>query len=115
MKIFVDENIPKISVNVLKDAGHDVQDIRGTNQEGMDDEDLWDIVQQEGRMLITTDKGFMKYRNQKHMGILIVRLKQPNRFKIHERTMKAITQFTKDEWKNLVVVMRDSIQSFSRS
>lgn len=114
MKIFVDENIPKITVELLDEVGHDVRDIRGTNLEGMEDEGIWDLIQQECRMLITTDKGFMRYRNNRHKGILIVRLKQPNRLKIHERTMKAITQFTEEEWNRLVVVMRDNIQSISR-
>ena len=68
MKIFVDENIPKITVNLLEEVGHDVRDIRGTNLEGMEDEGIWDLIQQEGRLLITTDKGFMKYRNNKHKG-----------------------------------------------
>ena len=72
---------------------------------------FWDLVKEEGRMLITKDKGFMQYRNNRHKGILIVRLKQSNRLKIHERTMKAITQFSEEEWKNLVVVKRDNIQS----
>ncbi|OQX75529.1 MAG: hypothetical protein B6D61_10235 [Bacteroidetes bacterium 4484_249] len=114
MRIFVDENIPKITVNLLMDMGHDVRDIRGTNMEGMEDEGIWDLIQHEARLLITTDKGFLKYRNNMHKGILIVRLKQPNRHKIHERTIKAITQFTEEEWKMLVVVMRDNIQSISR-
>lgn len=37
MRIFVDENIPKIIVEFLKEAGHDVRDIRGTNLEGMEE------------------------------------------------------------------------------
>ncbi len=80
----------------------------------MPDKDIWDLIQNEGRMLITTDKGFMQYRIIHHKGILIIRLKRPNRFKIHNRTMKAITQFSEEEWNGLIVVMRDNIQSISR-
>lgn len=114
MRIFVDENIPKITVRSLLEMGHDVRDIHGTTSEGMEDEVIWDLIRQEGYMLITTDKGFMQYRNNPHNGILIVRLKQPNRLKIHKRTMKAITQFTEAEWKGLIVVMRDNIRSVLR-
>ncbi|MCK4358658.1 MAG: DUF5615 family PIN-like protein [Candidatus Cloacimonetes bacterium] len=35
MKIFVDENIPLITVQTLREIGHDVIDIRGTDDEGM--------------------------------------------------------------------------------
>ena len=37
MKIFVDENIPNVTVDPLRAAGHDVLDIRGTPQQGMVD------------------------------------------------------------------------------
>ena len=58
MKIFVDENIPLMTVQALRAEGHDVRDICGTPDEGMDDESLWKMIQREGRLLITTDKGF---------------------------------------------------------
>jgi predicted nuclease of predicted toxin-antitoxin system len=62
MKIAVDERIPLMTVRALQDTGHDVRDIRGTADEGMPDDALWEMVQREGRLLITTDKGFTHYR-----------------------------------------------------
>jgi predicted nuclease of predicted toxin-antitoxin system len=87
MKIFVDENIPLMTVQALREMGHDVLDIRGTPNEGMTNEALWEMIQREGRTLITTDKGFTQHRDEPHHGILIVRLRQPNRWKIHQRVM----------------------------
>ena len=84
MKIFVDENIPFMTVQELLGLGHDVMDIRGTEHEGITDKELWKIVQKEKRLLISTDKGFVQNRYEKHHGILIIRLKQPNRLKIHQ-------------------------------
>jgi len=114
MKIFVDENIPLMTVRALREMGHDVIDIRGTVDEGMADDALWEIIQREGRLLITTDKGFTKYRGELHHGILIVRLRQPNRRKIHQRVMQAMTRFATEEWPGLLVVMRDVVQSVWR-
>ena len=54
MNIFVDENIPLMTVRALRGMGHDVRDIRGTADEGMTDDALWELVQREGRLLITT-------------------------------------------------------------
>ena len=93
MKIFVDENIPLITVQELRSKGFDVMDIRGTPSEGISDEELWDIVIKEQRLLITTDKGFSNQRNVLHHGILIIRLKQPTRKKIHERVIQAINKY----------------------
>ena len=45
MKIFVDENIPFMTVQELLSLGHDVMDIRGTEHKGITDKELWKIVQ----------------------------------------------------------------------
>jgi len=111
MRILVDENIPLMSVNELRALGHDVMDIRGTNDEGIDDEELWKIVQKEKRLLITTDKGFLQNRYEKHHGILIIRLKQPNRLKIHKKVIKGLSLFKEKEWPQMTVVMQDTFYS----
>ena len=115
MKIFVDENIPLMTVRTLRQMGHDVTDVRGTNEEGRADEALWQLVQKQGRLLITTDKGFTRHRDKPHHGILIVRLRQPNRHKIHQRIMQAMKGFEAEKWPGLLVVMRDVAQSVWRA
>lgn len=111
MKIFVDEHIPLMTVRALRMAGHDVRDIRGTLDQGMPDNALWEMAQREERLLITTDRGFTRYRILPHYGMLIVRLRRPNRRKIHERIMQVMQQFSETEWAGLLVVMRDVAQS----
>lgn len=115
MKICVDENIPLITVGDLKNLGHDVLDIRGTAEQGLTDELLWEKVQRENRLLITTDKGFANHRTESHYGILIVRLRQPNEQKIHARIMQAINRYPEGEWQGFLVVMRDTVQSVWRN
>ena len=115
MKVFADENVPLMTVQALRDMGHDVLDIRGTPQQGLTDDAIWDMVHKEGRILITTDKGFTQRREASHHGILIVRLRQPNRRKIHDRVMQAMSRFAAKEWPGLLVVMRDVVQSTWRS
>ena len=115
MKLFVDENIPSRTVQELRALGHDVLDIRGTAEQGMDDDVLWARLMNEQRVLITTDKGFAQHRKEAHFGILILRLRQPNEAKIHNRVMRAVRQFGASEWPGLLVVMRDTVQSVSRA
>ena len=115
MKILVDENIPLMTVRALREMGHDVLDIRGTADEGMTDDALWEMIQPERRLLITTDKGFTQHRDELHHGILIVRLRQPTRRKIHQRVIQAMTHFAAEEWPGLLVVMRDVVQSVWRA
>ena len=111
MKIFVDEHIPLMTVRTLRMLGHDVRDIRGTPDEGMQDDALWEMAQQEERLLITTDRGFTPYRAVPHHRVLVIRLRRPNRYKIHQRIMQALRQFSDTEWPGLLVVMRDVAQS----
>ena len=81
----------------------------------MPDSDLWAIAIAESRALITTDKGFTEYRSVAHHGILIVRLRQPNRQKIHNAIIHVVERFPEVEWPNLLVVVRDTTMSTSRA
>ncbi len=107
MKILVDENIPAMTVRSLREHGHDVKDIRGTEREGQSDADLWVFCQSEQRLLITTDKGFAQNRNEIHSGVLIVRLRQPNRRRIHEKVMEMMRLTREKEWQGLTIVVQD--------
>jgi Domain of unknown function (DUF5615) len=49
VKIFVDENIPNCTVEELRDLGHEVLDIRGTSDQGMEDDRLWERLLSEER------------------------------------------------------------------
>lgn len=111
MKIFVDENIPKLTVNTLREKGHDITDIRGTPYEGISDDEIWTIVQNEKRLLITTDKGFTGYRNHTHHGILIIILKHPNCDKIHQMITQAMNNYKEKDWYGQMVIIKDNIQS----
>lgn len=115
MKILVDENIPAITSAHLKEQGHDVEDIRGTSHQGMDDRELWRKALRERRLLITTDKGFTEHRNEAHFGLLIIRLRQPSRTKIHQRVLQALRRYPPYQWPGLMVVMRDTFQSSWKS
>lgn len=115
MRILVDENIPNITVRELRHMGHDVLDIRGTERQGMFDDELWPLAQVERRTLVTTDKGFSEHRDEPHHGLLIVRLRQPNEQRIHARIMVAFRQFPERGWPGLLVVMRDTVQSVHRA
>lgn len=111
MNILVDENIPMMAVEHLLKMNHDLIDVRNTPEEGLSDEELWNKAQQAGCLLITTDKGFARRRHVSHHGILIVLLRRPNRERISQRIIKAMTLFGPDEWPGLLVIMRDTVVS----
>ena len=107
MKVLVDENIPAMTVLELRGRGYDVLDFRGTQREGAPDSEVWSIAQKESRLLITTDKAFAQLRQSEHSGVLIIRLRQPNRYRIHQRVIQALDHFPETDWAGKIVIMRD--------
>jgi len=50
MKVLVDENIPRMTVNRLRELGHDVRDVRGTAEQGLGDPDRQRVRLRSGRL-----------------------------------------------------------------
>jgi len=115
MRILVDENMPLATVQALRTAGHDVEDVRGTSAEGSSDDALWERAQAAERLLITTDKSFASRTGDLHFGVLIVRVRQPNWFLIHERVLRAMALVDPADWPGLVVMMHDTAMSRRRA
>jgi len=56
--IKVDEDLPAVVAEQLRQAGHEEQTVGDERLTGASDADLWDVVQQGHRLLLTADKGF---------------------------------------------------------
>ena len=80
----------------------------------MKDKPVWVLTQNERRLLISTDKGFARYREEEHCGILIIRLRKPSLQKIHHRVLAALTEFREEKWTGLLVTMRDAAKGVWR-
>ncbi len=88
MKIKLDENLPFQLATLLKKLGHDVKTIHEEGLVGCTDREIWEKVQKEARFLITQDLDFSDTRQfapGSHCGILLVRLRSPNRRNLIER------------------------------
>ncbi len=55
MNFLQDENFPKSTISILTKMGHTVLDIRGTEKQGVDDFELFEIAQKKQAILLTTD------------------------------------------------------------
>jgi predicted nuclease of predicted toxin-antitoxin system len=115
VNVVVDENIPLRTITWLREHGHVVIEARMPPLRASDDTIVWTAAQREKALLISTDKGFAANWDQPHFGVLIVRLRQPNRQRIHDRIVLAMQQHAPAEWPGLLVVMRDRVQSTRRS
>ena len=110
MKFFLDENFPKLIVQILEDRGHQVFDIRSSKFEGSNDTDIFKMAQERGAIFVTTDKDFyhtIPYLFEKHHGIIVVALHQPNRKSLIEKLLFAIDYIDLSKLKSKALLLRD--------
>jgi predicted nuclease of predicted toxin-antitoxin system len=110
MKFLLDENFPKTAENLLAEFDHQIIDIRGTEQQGMEDENLFELAQREQAVLLTTDRDFyhtIPFSYDKHFGVIVIALKQPNRAAILNRLRWFISQDLLANIDNTVSILRD--------
>lgn len=107
MKIKLDENLPRSLKPLLQLLGHDVQTVYDESLQGKDDAEVWEAAATEHRLLITQDLQFGNLRQYplgSHAGILLLRLREPNRESV-ERIIKEIFQReTVEQWEGALIV-----------
>jgi len=82
MRIKLDENLPVSLASILAKLGHGVHTVPEEKLSGKSDAQVWDAAQQDTRFLITQDLDFSDIRRftpGTHCGILLVRLRSPDR------------------------------------
>jgi predicted nuclease of predicted toxin-antitoxin system len=107
MKIKLDENLPLRLANLLKDLGHDVHTVREECLTGHSDPEIWEEAQKESRSLITQDLDFAdsrKFVPGSHHGILLVRLRSPNRRNLIGRIIELFQKESVGDWSGFFVV-----------
>jgi len=95
MKIKLDENLPIRLMSILKSLGHGVRTVGEEDLTGRADLEIWEAAQKEDRFLITQDLDFSDVRRfapGTHHGILLVRLRSPNRRNLIERVQELFSE-----------------------
>lgn len=83
----LDENVPDLVGTILRDGGHDVALARDENLVGVEDERLLAVANDEGRAVISLDRGFaniLRHPPEATAGIVVIRL--------HTQTLSLIRQ-----------------------
>ncbi len=107
MKIKLDENLPVRLATLLKNFGHEVHTPHEEKLIGHPDREIWEAAQKESRFLITQDLDFSDSRRfapGSHHGILLIRLRSPNRRALIERIEEMFQKENVGEWARCFVV-----------
>jgi len=82
MKFLIDANVPRLIGRSLIAQGYDIVDIRDVEEPGIDDDSIFDIAQQAGRVILTRDQDFgnvLLYPPSSHAGIIVLKTRaQPS-------------------------------------
>lgn len=76
-KFLIDEDMPRSTAVLLREAGHAAEDVRDVGLRGHSDQQVFEYAQAQGAILVTADKGFsnvMRFPVGTHAGILVVRV-----------------------------------------
>src|SRR5947209_3306767 len=106
MRLLANENVPRLTVEALRAAGHDLVWAR-TDLAGSSDEEVLSRAQAEGRILLTHDKDFGDLAFQAGLpatcGIILIRLGKLAPDAIVNRTVQVLG--SRSDWPgNLSVV-----------
>jgi predicted nuclease of predicted toxin-antitoxin system len=107
MKIKLDENLPVRLATLLKNFGHEVHTLHEQSLMGHPDREVWEAAQKESRFLVTQDLDFSDSRQfapGSHHGILLIRLRSPNRRNLIKRIEEMFQKENVGDWAGCFVV-----------
>ena len=107
MRIKIDENMPARLSDVLIKLGHDVETVPEEGLAGTVDDIVWQASQEERRFLITQDLDFSdirKFAPGTHYGLLLVRLRDPNRAALINKVESIFRSESVSEWGRCLVI-----------
>lgn len=108
MRIKVDEDLPLAVARLLREAGYEAETVLEEGLRGWKDPNLWRVVQEESRFLVTADKGFGDIRvfpPGTHAGVLLLRPDEYGIRPLIELTKKVMAMYDLRALAGLLVVV----------
>jgi predicted nuclease of predicted toxin-antitoxin system len=105
----LDEDMPRSTARLLRQAGHVADDVRDIGLRGQDDARVFGAAQERNAILVTADKGFgnlLAYPLGSHHGIIVVRVPDelPSSV-IHRELLRALMHLDASDLAGPLVVV----------
>ena len=109
MKFVIDEDLPRSTAKILRDAGHEVFDIRDHGLRGKEDNEILAFATQRKAILITGDLGFgnqIKYPVGSHEGIVVAHFpNETSTSDLNAQIRAALLSLTEADMKNSLTIL----------
>lgn len=109
MRLKLDENMPSLPAEALRKFGHDVHTASDEGLLGKPDEDVWDAVCREQRLLLTLDRDFGLFATATagNPGAVVLRPREADRGAIVHLAQRALAVIVDIDMKNRVAIFDD--------
>jgi predicted nuclease of predicted toxin-antitoxin system len=108
VRVKVDENVPVVVVQDLRDRGIDAHTVSEEDLTGTPDSDLVEIATKENRMVFTLDRGFGDIRLHppgSHAGIVVFRLDDESAPSAQEAVAALVDHHDLDDLRGSITVV----------
>jgi predicted nuclease of predicted toxin-antitoxin system len=108
-EFLIDEDMPRSTAVVLREAGHAALDGRDIGLRGRTDAEVFAYAQSRGAVLVTADKGFanlLRFPPGSHSGLIVLRV--PNELPTHEvnqELLRALVDLRDEDLKGMLVIV----------
>lgn len=108
MRFLSDQDVYKITIDMLKEMGHDVITAKELGMQRASDEDLLKFAREDDRLLITRDKDFgalLFLKEEISAGVILLRGTPKTIGKLHHQLQKLVMDQSEDELKRAFSVV----------
>lgn len=108
LKFLIDANIPRLVAHTLIALRYDVVDIRDVERPGIADDCIFEIAQQEGRVILTRDQDFgnvLLYPPGLHAGIVILKTRAQSSESIRDLLINFLAGIGEDEIRGSLIIL----------
>jgi predicted nuclease of predicted toxin-antitoxin system len=108
-EFLIDEDMPRSTAVVLRQAGHSAEDVRDIGLRGRSDQEVFEYAQAQGTILLTADKGFsniVRFPVGSHEGIMVVRV--PNELPtqtVNDELLRALEDLEGEDLAGLLMIV----------
>ena len=118
MKVKLDENLGNRTIELFREAGHEVATVSGQELGGANDDRLIEVCQAEERVLVTLDLDFsnvLRFPPERYSGIAVLRVPHPIELDtIQERVQVLLKASVREDLSGkLWIIERDRIREYT--